>query len=77
MLYICNVNKAKLKKNNMKTRIEQGEFIELTNGENDVTLFKGHQNRFCLMLNGKVIKSTIGFKPIQDKLDTFTDLEEI
>ena len=61
----------------MKTRIEQGQVIELTNGENDVTLFKGHQNRFCLMLNGKVIKSTISFKPIQDKLDTFSNLEEI
>ena len=47
----------------MKTRIEQGEVIELTNGENDVTLFKGHQNRFCL--------------PIQNKLDTFSNLEEI
>jgi hypothetical protein len=61
----------------MKTRIEQGEVIELTNGENDATLFKGHQNRFCLMLNGKVIKSTISFKPIQNKLDTFSNLEEI
>ncbi len=61
----------------MKNRIKQGEMIELTNGLDEITLFKGHQNRFCLMLNGKVIKSTISFKPIQDKLDTFTDLEEI
>jgi len=61
----------------MKTRIEQGEMIELTNGEDEITLFKGHQNRFCLMLNGRVIKSTVGWKPIQDRLNTFTDLEEI
>ena len=61
----------------MKNRIQQGEMIELINEENEITLFKGHQNRFCLMLNGKVIKSTIGWKPIEDKLNTFTDLEEL
>lgn len=61
----------------MKNRIEQGEIIELTNGLDEITLFKGHNNRFCLMLNSKVIKSTISWKPIEDKLNTFTDLEEL
>jgi len=62
---------------NFKTRIKQGESISLFNEDVEVILFQGHQKRFCLMLNGKVIKSTISFKPIQEKLDTFSDLEEI
>jgi len=54
----------------MKTGLLKGETIELTNRHDDlIELFRGHNNRFCLMLNCKVIKSTITWKPIEDKLN--------
>lgn len=61
----------------MKNRILNGEEIELENELDCVTLFKGHQDRFCLMLNSKVIKSTKGWNPIQDKLDRIGNLTEV
>lgn len=61
----------------MKTRILNGESIELQNGTNSVFLFKGHQDRFCLMLNAKVIKATKTWEPIQNKLENIGNLIEI
>lgn len=45
------------------------ESVELTDGnDNLIDLFIGHQERFCLMFNGKVILSVKGWKSITNKL---------
>lgn len=61
----------------MKNRILNGETIELQNDYDSVYLFKGFQDRFCLMLNAKVIKATKTWKPIQNKLDAIGNLKEV
>ena len=61
----------------MKTRLINGEMIELTNGEDSITLwFQEKTNNFCLMLNAKVIKATKTWKPIESKLKQFGGLTE-
>ena len=62
----------------IKQRLLKGESLEFTNLEEEhIELFLGHQKRFCLQLNGKVIKSTISFNPIESKLLEFGELEEL
>jgi len=61
-----------------KKRLLQGESIELTNSvEDDIFLFLGHQKRFCLQLNGRVLLSVKTFKPIENKLISFFELKEV
>ena len=61
----------------MKTRLLNGEIIELTNDTDSVTLwFQEKTKRFCLMLNAKVIKATKTWKPISDKLKSIDNLKQ-
>ena len=61
----------------MKTRLLNGEIIELTDGFIGVTLwFQEKTNNFCLELNAKVIKATKTWKPISDKLENIGGLTE-
>lgn len=61
----------------MKTRLLNGEMIELTNDVDSVSLwFQEKTNNFCLMLNSKVVKSTKTWMPIQSKLKSIGNLKE-
>ena len=61
----------------MKTRLLNGEMIELTNEFDSVTIwFQKKTNNFCLMLNAKVIKATKTWKPIESKLESIGNLNE-
>jgi hypothetical protein len=61
----------------MKTRLLNGEMIELTNEVDSVSLwFQEKTNNFCLMLNAKVIKATKTWKPIETKLKSIGNLKE-
>lgn len=53
----------------IKQKMLSGEAVTLANESNVINLFLGHQNRFCLEFNCKVILSTKTFKPIQNKLE--------
>ena len=62
----------------MKTRLLNGEMIDLSNESDSVTLwFQSQTNNFCLMLNAKVIKATKTFKPIENKLKEIGNLNEV
>ena len=62
----------------LKERLLQGETIEFqTYEEEQVILFCGYNKRFCLELNGKVVKGTRTFPPILKRLEQFVGLEEI
>ena len=61
----------------MKTRLLNGEMIELTNEVDSVSLwFQEKTNNFCLMLNAKVVKATKTWKPIENKLNSIGNLKE-
>ena len=61
----------------MKDRLLNGETIELINENEDLILvWLNERVTFCLELNGKVIKATKTFKPIQDKLKQLGELTE-
>lgn len=47
------------------------EILEFTNSQEDQVFiwFQDKTKRFCLELNGKVIKATKSLKPIQEKLN--------
>jgi len=47
------------------------EILEFTNSQEDQVFiwFQYKTKRFCLELNGKVIKATKSLKPIQEKLN--------
>ncbi len=61
----------------MKTRLLNGEMINLTDFENCISLwFNDRTKHFCLELNAKVIKATKTFKPIEKKLKEFDGIEE-
>jgi len=60
----------------MKTRLLNGEMIELTNEVDSVSLwFQEKTNNFCLMLNAKVVKTTKTWKPIESKLKSIGNLK--
>lgn len=62
----------------MKKRLLNGETIELENDNDMVSIwFNDRTSCFCLMLNAKVVKATKTWKPIQDKIDSIGDLEEV
>lgn len=61
----------------MKTRLLNGEMIELTNEIDSVAIwFQKKTNNFCLELNAKVIKATKNWKPIENKLESIGNLKE-
>ena len=61
----------------MNNRLLNGETIELTNGFDSIAVwFQPRTNKFCLELNGEVIKSTKTWKPIEAKLESIGDLLE-
>jgi hypothetical protein len=61
----------------MKNRLLKGESILLENDFDVVSIwFNKKSNNFCLMMNGKVVKSTKTWKPIENKLKTINNLEE-
>ena len=59
----------------IKQKLLSGNTVELddVNG-NMIELFLGHNNRFCLMLNTKVILSVVMWKTIENKLKTIEGL---
>ena len=62
----------------IKHELLSGEMIELDTVHGDmIELFLGHQDRFCLMLNAKVILSVKTWKPIENKLKTFEGLATV
>ena len=62
----------------IKQNLLKHEVIELDNVHGDmIDLFLGHQDRFCLMLNAKVIMSVKTWKPIENKLKTFDGLATV
>ena len=61
----------------MKNRLLNGEMIDLTNESDSVTLwFQKKTDRFCLMLNAKVVKATKTWSPIKSKLESIGNLTE-
>lgn len=54
--------------NSIKRSLNNERAVEIQNNENDIQIFLGYQDRHCLMLNSKVIKSTKTWKPIKEKL---------
>lgn len=62
----------------IKNELLGGNMIELDDVHgNMIELFTGHQDRFCLMLNAKVIMSVKTWKPIENKLKTFDGLATV
>lgn len=71
------LNEQNITDDSMENRLLDGEVIELANDSDSVTVkFQERTNNFSIMLNGKVIKATKTWKPIEDKLKTFDDLSE-
>ena len=62
----------------MKSRLLNGETIELSNEIDNVVLwFSKNTGHFCLELNSVVVKSTKKWNDISDKLDFIGDLIEV
>jgi hypothetical protein len=61
----------------MEKKLLAGENFEFLNDEGDSmqVWFSPITSCFCLMLNGKVIKSTKTFKPVKMKLDDLGAME--